>query len=74
MIRKKKNQTDLLRSFIQNGVKVEKYKTRKEREISLSKDLKGYKETSKEIEKRKERQRELQRQRPMFYQGNGNGK
>jgi hypothetical protein len=74
MIRKKNNKTDLMKRIIQNGVKVHKYQNRQERELNFSKELKGYEETSKEIEKRKERQRELQRQRPMFYQGNGNGK
>ena len=74
MIRTKKKKTDIMKSIIQNGVKVEKYKTRQEREKNFSKELKGYKEQSQELEKRKERQRELQRQRPIFYQGNGNGR
>lgn len=40
----------------------------------LEKQLNGYKQDRKEINKRIEKQRELQKQRPMFYQGNGNGK
>jgi len=72
--RNKKSKTDILRSIIQNGVRVEKYKNKQEREINISQQLKKYEEENKRIEQRKEKQKEIQRKRPMFYQGNGNGK
>ena len=74
MIRTKKKKTDIMKRIIQNGVKVHKYQNRQERELNFSKELKGYEEQTQKNEERKERQRELQKQRPMFYQGNGNGK
>ncbi len=63
-----------MKSIIQNGVRVEKYKNKQEREINISQQLKKYEEENKRIEQRKEKQKEIQRKRPMFYQGNGNGK
>jgi len=72
--RNKKSKTDILRSIIQNGVRVEKYKNKQEREINISQQLKKYEEENKRIEQRKEKQKEIQRKKPLFYQGNGNGK
>lgn len=72
--RNKKSKTDIMKSIIQNGVRVEKYKNKQEREINISQQLKKYEEENKRIEQRKEKQKEIQRKRPMFYQGNGNGK
>tara|TARA_X000000368_G_C22529621_1_gene492874 strand:- start:86 stop:316 length:231 start_codon:yes stop_codon:yes gene_type:complete len=72
--RNKRNKTDIMKSIIQNGVRVEKYKNKQEREINISQQLKKYEEENKRIEQRKEKQKEIQRKRPMFYQGNGNGK
>lgn len=73
MIKSKKSKTDIMKSIIQNGVEVERYKTRQEREKNFSKELKGYREMTQKNEERKEKQKEIQRNRPLFYQGNGNG-
>lgn len=73
MIKSKKSKTDIMKSIIQNGVEVERYKTRQEREKNFSKELKGYKEMTQKNEERKLKQKEIQRKRPLFYQGNGNG-
>jgi len=67
MIRTKKKKTDLMKSIIQNGVKVEKYKTRQEREKNFSKELKGYKEMTQKNEERKEKQKEEQKKKRVFY-------
>ena len=72
--RNKRNKTDIMKSIIQNGVRVEKYKNKQEREINISQQLNKYEEENKRIEQRKEKQKEIQRKRPMFYQGNGSGK
>jgi len=65
--RNKKSKTDIMKSIIQNGVKIEKYKNKQEREINISQQLKKYEEENKRLEQRKEKQKEIQKQKRVFY-------
>ncbi len=65
--RNKKSKTDIMKSIIQNGVKIEKYKNKQEREINISQQLKKYEEEKKRIEQRKEKQKEIQKKKRVFY-------
>jgi len=65
--RNKKSKTDIMKSIIQNGVRVEKYKNKQEREINISQQLKKYEEENKRIEQRKEKQKEIQKKKRVFY-------
>ena len=65
--RNKRNKTDIMKSIIQNGVRVEKYKNKQEREINISQQLKKYEEENKRIEQRKEKQKEIQKKKRVFY-------
>ena len=56
-----------MKSIIQNGVRVEKYKNKQEREINISQQLKKYEEENKRIEQRKEKQKEIQKKKRVFY-------
>ena len=51
--RNKKSKTDIMKSIIQNGVKVEKYKNKQERELNISQQLNKYEEETKRLEKQK---------------------
>lgn len=65
--RNKKSKTDIMKSIIQNGVKVEKYKNKQERELNISQQLNGYEEETKRLEKQKLKQKEQQKKKRMFY-------
>ena len=54
--RNKKSKTDIMKSIIQNGVKVEKYKNKQERELNISQQLNQYEEETKRLEKQKLKQ------------------
>ena len=64
--RNKRNKTDIMKSIIQNGVRVEKYKNKQEREINISQQLKKYEEENKRIEQRKEKHSETRSHRAKF--------
>ena len=55
--RNKKSKTDIMKSIIQNGVKVEKYKNKQERELNISQQLNKYEEETKRLEKQKLKQK-----------------
>ena len=65
--RNKKSKTDIMKSIIQNGVKVEKYKNKQERELNISQQLNKYEEETKRLEKQKLKQKEQQKKKRMFY-------
>ena len=65
--RNKKSKTDIMKSIIQNGVKVEKYKNKQERELNISQQLNQYEEETKRLEKQKLKQKEQQKKKRMFY-------
>ena len=65
--RNKKSKTDIMKSIIQNGVRVEKYKNKQERELNISQQLNQYEEETKRLEKQKLKQKEQQKKKRMFY-------
>jgi len=70
----KLNKTDIMNNILNQMKHNDSMKKKHYQEIKLNKQINGYKEDNKRFEEKKKLQREIQKSRPMFYQGNGNGK
>jgi hypothetical protein len=69
MIKKKKkpNQRQVIGNLLGKMLNTEKMKKKHYQDIQTEKELKGYREETKRIEKKKLKQKELQKNRRVFY-------